>query len=274
MTRGRTRRVGETAARNQIRPRGFTLLEVLVAIAILGLGLSIILSSQVGLFGSAKRAEHLTVATNLLRCKMSEVEEDLMRQGYPFIDRTDNGDCCNGEDEPGYTCEWKIERIKLPEQSLTGPEGDGGLAGPEDTLGKITALAQSAQANPGKPPDMSSITQQLGDVTGGQGPAQMLFTSVYPTLQPILEASIRKVTVTVKWKQGKTEGTLAATQYVTDPQQGGVSGAGGAGSLGNLLGTGAPGLGGPATGAQSTPNSNPFGVSTPANARSNRGPGR
>jgi general secretion pathway protein I len=206
--------------------RAFTLLEVLVAIAILGLGLSVILSSQVGLFGSARQSEHITVATNLLRCKMSEVEVDLVKEGFPFIDRTDSGDCCDGEDTPGYTCDWKIERVKLPEPSLTG-ESDGGMGGPADALGQVAALAQSAQANPGEAPDMASLTSQLGDMGGGQGPAGMAFGLVYPTLQPILEASIRKVTVTVKWKQGKTDGTLSVTQYVTNPQQG-ATGAGGA----------------------------------------------
>ena len=54
---------------------GFTLLEVLVAIAILGLGLTVILSSQAGLFSSASRGEHLTAASNLLRCKMSRIKD-------------------------------------------------------------------------------------------------------------------------------------------------------------------------------------------------------
>lgn len=212
--------------------RAFTLLEVLVAIAILGLGLSVILSSQVGLFASARQSEHITVATNLLRCKMSEVEVDLVKEGFPFIDRTDSGDCCDGEDTPGYTCDWKIERIKLPEQSLTG-DSDGGMGGPSDTLGQIAAMAQSAQANPGSAPDLGSVTAQLNDTGGSEGLAGMAFGMVYPTLQPILEASIRKVTVTVKWKQGKTDGNLTVTQYVTDPQQGGI-GAGGAGNVNPL----------------------------------------
>jgi len=109
--------------------RGFTLLEVMVAIAILGLGLTIILSSQAGLFASAKRGQSLTVATNLARCKMSEIEVQLLKLGYQQTDQTDEGSCCGEEGELGYHCTWKIERIKLPEstQLLDGGTGDGGL---------------------------------------------------------------------------------------------------------------------------------------------------
>ena len=43
--------------------RGFTLLEVLMAVAILGLGLSVLLGAQTGLFASATRTEHISIAT-------------------------------------------------------------------------------------------------------------------------------------------------------------------------------------------------------------------
>src|SRR3954467_4429836 len=95
---------------------GFTLLEVLVAIAILGLGLTVILGSQVGLFSSASRGERIGVATNLLRCKMSELEVKLLQDGYPIGDQHDEGPCCGDDDaNEDYSCSWKIEQVKLPE---------------------------------------------------------------------------------------------------------------------------------------------------------------
>ena len=36
----------------------------------------------------------------------------------------------------------------------------------------------------------------------------------------MLEASIRKVTVTVSWKEGKQDRQLEVVQYVTNPTQG------------------------------------------------------
>ena len=54
--------------------RGFTLLEVMVALAILGLGLTVILSSQTGLLAAVGRVRGETYAQNLLRCRMTEIE--------------------------------------------------------------------------------------------------------------------------------------------------------------------------------------------------------
>ena len=45
---------------------------------------------------------------------------------------------------------------------------------------------------------------------------------VYPQLKPMLEASIRKVTVTVNWQEGLASRDLAIVQYVTRPMRGGL----------------------------------------------------
>jgi general secretion pathway protein I len=57
---------------------------------------------------------------------------------------------------------------------------------------------------------------------GGGGMASMVIGFVYPELKLMLEASIRKVIVTVHWKEGNSDRELSATQYVTSPQQGGL----------------------------------------------------
>src|ERR1700709_541867 len=104
--------------------RAFTLLEVLVAIAILGLGLTVILGSQVGLFTNASRGQHLTVATNLARCKMGELEVKLLTLGYQLTDEHDEGSCCGSDDDgnEGYRCVWKVERVTLPGLPLSGAD--------------------------------------------------------------------------------------------------------------------------------------------------------
>jgi hypothetical protein len=62
----------------------------------------------------------------------------------------------------------------------------------------------------------------LGSEEGAAGIGAMVMGLVYPDLKPMLEASIRKVTVTVAWAEGSSEKDFSVTQYVTDPQQGGL----------------------------------------------------
>lgn len=248
--------------------RGFTLLEVLVAIAILGLGLTVILGSQVGLFTNAARGQHLTIATNLARCKMGEIEVDLLKLGYQLTDVIDDGPCC-GEDDgnDGYRCAWKIERVKLPELPLN--DMDGGAPGAGDAgldLGPISLLAginQPGGKNIGDKASPKDLANTLGNAPSAGGLAPMMMSMVYPTLKPMLEASIRKVSVTVSYKEGKFDRELLVTQYVTNPQQGqldpAVAGAGGGGGIGAPGGFGAPGglLGNTGTGTS------PFGGLVP-----------
>jgi general secretion pathway protein I len=229
--------------------RGFTLLEVLVAIAILGLGLTVILGSQVGLFTNASRGEHLTAATNLARCKMSEIEAKLLTYGYQLTDETDEGPCCAGDDDANedYHCSWKIERVTLPELPLSGadgglaPAGDGGLdLGP---IGLLTGLNQPGGQSLGDKSNPTDLAKTLSNAPSPMSLAPMMMSMVYPTLKPMLEASIRKVSVTVTYKEGKFSRDLPLTQYVTNPQQGQLDpavaaqgGGSGLGALGGLLG--------------------------------------
>jgi general secretion pathway protein I len=214
-SRGGRRPSAERKRKNQ---SAFTLLEVLVAIAILGLGLTVILSSQAGLFSSASRGEHLTVASNLLRCKMSEVELEMEQKGFQLTDENDEGPCCDDESE-GYSCAWKIERVELP--PLPADSGtEGGDAGPGDAppTGPLDMLANLSQ-NPSGAMGEGGPGGMMEQLSGG-GMESMVMGFVYPSLKPMLEASIRRVTVKVTWKEGARERELEVTQFLTRPQDG------------------------------------------------------
>jgi general secretion pathway protein I len=234
--------------------RGFTLLEVLVAIAILGLGMTVLLSSQVGLFTSAQSAEHLSQAENLLRCKMSEVELDLLKNGYQLTDQHEDGECCEEEESRGYHCSWKVERVELPSPpGLGGVDGgadldpNAALGGSSDTtgLGAFGGLAALQMGGPSVAGDggLSGLAGLLGGsaMSGTQGMAPLVMSMVYPDLKPMLEASIRKVTVDIEWKEGVKKRDLSVIQYVTNPTMGGLdpNAAAGLGQAADaILGTG------------------------------------
>lgn len=220
------------------RRRGFTLLEVMVAVAILGLGLTVILSSQAGLFSTVRRVQKETFATNLARCKMSEVEVELVEDGYPIIDQRDDGECCEDYGRTDFTCEWKIESIELPqpatfaedpEDAIEDAEEDSGLEGDAlgagGPLGALSQIEQTDGAALGENPDPTDVASFMGGESpaGGGGLISMAMGLVYPDLKPMLEASIRKVTVSVKWQEGRKIRDFTIIQYITNPREGSLN---------------------------------------------------
>jgi general secretion pathway protein I len=230
------------------RSRAFTLLEIMVAVAILGLSLTVILSAQAGLYAGSAYGQRTSIATGLLRCRMAEIEERLMKLGFPEADEKDDGACCDGDLRADLKCEWKVERIELPKPDLTtmassspmgtsspgsttgggplsalmglgagatgAPGGVGALS--QMAFGSGTSLALSGDAG------ISGVASALKDGTGGgiSALAQMAMTVVYPTLKPMLEASTRKITVKVSWKEGIQNRDISVIQYVTRPMRG------------------------------------------------------
>lgn len=209
--------------------RAFTLLEIMVAIAILGLSLTVILSAQAGLYSSGAYARNISQATGLARCKMAEVEEYLLKFGYPLDSQTDEGPCCDDDTRSPMRCSWAIETVKLPEPtSLETLVGEGKFDSTFGPLGALGALGQNPstvkEAGEG---GISALADVLSASTGGQGMgsaalAPLVMGMVYPQLKPMLEASIRKVTVKVQWKEGKRAREFEIVQYVTNPMQGGL----------------------------------------------------
>jgi general secretion pathway protein I len=173
------------------------------------------------LFSSASRGEHLTVASNLLRCKMSEIELEIAQKGFSLTDENDEGPCCDDESE-GYSCAWKLERVELPplpeSSGMDGDAGTGDIPG-GGALDTLASLQTAPGAALGENPSLGSLAEQLAP-SGGGGIEGIVMGFVYPSLKPMLEASIRRVTVKVTWKEGTRERELEATQFLTRPQEG------------------------------------------------------
>jgi general secretion pathway protein I len=181
--------------------RGFTLLEVMVAVAILGLGLTAILSAQAGSFASSKYARSVSIATGLARCKMEEVEEKLRRDGFQELDENDAGPCCDDDDTSPMTCTWRIEKLELPEPKF----------GQLDLGGGLDLSTPSSEGTSGLPlPDTDGGAPDIADLMN------TALGIIYPTMQTIYQTSTRRVTVTVMWKDGSREQTIELVQWVVN----------------------------------------------------------
>jgi general secretion pathway protein I len=195
----------------------------MVAVAILGLSLTVILSAQAGLYSGGSYGQHTSIATGLARCRMTEIEERLLKLGYPEAEESDDGSCCDDGSQQEMRCSWKIERVELPQAKppQLAPTGSAGSPGPAG--GPLGALGQLALNPGGVSADggLAGLASTLKDGTGGTaGLEAFAMSMVYPTLKPMLEASIRKVTVPVKWKEGLRDRDLSIAQYLTRPMRG------------------------------------------------------
>ncbi len=248
-----------------------------MAVALFGAVVTTILSAEAGLVQGDRTAANMSQAIEIGRCRMSELEEKELKLGYPEIEEHDTSTlCCDQKEVPGYSCDWKIERVLLPQPMALGGEGGlgsilgGGLGLDAGAMGSLASGLPTTLGSPmggmmvnplgGAQLDMDAGLQNIGmslqQSFGGAGVSGLLtlvFSLVYPSLKPLLETAIRKVTVVTKWKEGSSARDFTLTQYITNPSQvgllaslmeAGVTGEGGA--VVNTGGGGTPSGGKPA----------------------------
>ena len=216
--------------------RGFSLLEVMVAIAIMALSLVVIVRITGTNVRAAAHARMITTATFLARSKLAAVEDDIITLGFTDTDQEDAGDF--GDDgHPKIRWESLIERVELP----------------TDVAQKAQEAAsdktQEAQTGPSANPMMA-----MAGMMGG-----FMSTLIEP-VRIGLQESVRRVTVKVLWDEvGRDEQSFEVVTYMTDPSKldlamgTGALGAGGATGAAGAAGAGATGAGGAAGTPATTP---------------------
>jgi general secretion pathway protein I len=206
------------------RARGFTLLEVVVALAVLAVALVAVLDINAHAVYSHIYAKKLTIATLLARSKMVDLEQKLFDEGNNADDEEDSGDF-GADGWAQYKWRSKIIVPKTnglsPEQlfgalfnlPLGGGEGDDGAGG----LGGLMSglFGAGGKTPPGGAPAAVGAAGAAGGLAGALGPmagiAQMQFTQMVDTLQ----RSVREVHLTVSWKEGsRTESIDLVTHVV------------------------------------------------------------
>ena len=192
------------------RARGFTLLEVMVALAVLALALTATSDVVGGALRNHVRARQLEVATMLARGRLAEAEARFEEEGFRDSDQTETG-TFDEEGHPEVT--WKLEAIK-PQLEL-GPDAvlkaltgvDGGVAG-------LLGLDPSAQPGGGKAGAASGPTSSLAG-SPMAGAAVAMIQQQLTALGEQLKTGLREVRLTVGWKDGKaTESFTLVTHLV------------------------------------------------------------
>ena len=172
--------------------RGFTLLEVLIALAILASALAILMGTTASTSRQAVYAMDLTTASLLAKSKMIDVEYQLMADGFSDSDKTYSGDF-RDEGRPDILWEATVRPVEIPEESK------------EQFLAQINS-------------------QLFGNQSEGALQGNAAFSAMLPTLigqmpQMInnIGSKVRRVDLVVVYPVGGGMMPLKLMQYVSDP---------------------------------------------------------
>jgi general secretion pathway protein I len=175
---------------------GFTLLEVMVALAVLAGALMAVADLSGGALRNFGYGRDLSVATLLARGKMAELEEKYEDLGFTDFDQTENG-TFSDQGQPGirWTFELKKPEGDLSPQQLLGAFlGTGGEdVGTQEMLGKLLGGAGGSGGTGGP------SSAGPGGVLGGVLQTQLTAFSEE------LKKGVRRAVLRVSWKDGKTE---------------------------------------------------------------------
>ena len=144
--------------------RGFTLLEVVVALAILGVSLTALLETQAASLNNAGRSRDLTVASLLARAKMIDIEQKQNHDGFTVNTEEDDGDFRN-EGHPEITWKARVSPIQLDLSalsSLCGSLGGGGGSKSKAFGGASVEATDCENALGGIGATVGSFTEEIG----------------------------------------------------------------------------------------------------------------
>jgi type II secretion system protein I len=170
---------------------GFTLLEVLIAVAILSISLTSLVSSQMASLRNTDYARQLSAMVFLAESQLIEIEFELKQEGgWGTDDRIFEGDFSE-EGWPDVTYHCVADMIEMPEyqQLLEAKE-----AADTDGFGGIGGY------------DMQDTGDQAFSMVG----------MVWPIIKEAIEMSIRKSSCTVRWTE--TGGGRRKAKKVADEQ--------------------------------------------------------
>ncbi len=174
--------------------RGYTLMEVLIAVALLAVVLTVVLGTQANQVQIGSTANEMGTAMLLGRAKMLEIESGLLADGFSDDEQNEKGDF-RSEGFAAFHWESRVEPVKIDDASK------------EQLLGEANSkLFGEGESGDG------------GTFTGNDA-----FASYLPMVVGLLPDYInkigeraRKVTLTITWETLRGEQQLSIVQYVSN----------------------------------------------------------
>ncbi len=219
--------------RSRLRAAGFTLLEVMIGLSLLGFALTVLIKSAAGSIFNARQAQMMGVVTDLARGKMYDLEETLIKDGFSDTGLADADETCTDykpfDDEGWPGVEWcaKVQQVELPSwdklQSMAAGSGSG--AGSGAGSGKGSGSDGGEAPSGFQNSALGGMLSMLGGGFGGGGKSSKnadskagasFIQGQYSMVQNILKVSIRKVTLYIKWQVVGSDRDMRVVAYFTN----------------------------------------------------------
>jgi prepilin-type N-terminal cleavage/methylation domain-containing protein len=206
---------------------GFTLLEVMIGLALLGLGLTVLIKSAAGSIYNTQQAHMMGVVSDLARARMYEIEEILLKDGFSDTEQHEEDKTFEAEGWPGVRYSYKVEQVELPSwdqlQELTKRQAAKAGSGGGSGSGDDSAAEQNTFENSALGGMLSGFggfggggdDKDGGDIGAAAGAS--FVQGQYTMFQQILKVSIRKVTLTVTWQVMGSDREMKVVSFFTDP---------------------------------------------------------
>lgn len=197
------------------RTRGFTLLEVLIAMSILAFAFTALLGHQSIAIQSSDYSNRVSQASFLLQSKLLDVKHKILTDSIDIYDQCDSGDFKNdGFRGKQNRYQWKVCTFKIEMQDgmaeqlterfgslLMGFSGEGMSAlGGMGGLGGLGGMGNNGGMGNGMEKAMGQIAMATGMI---------------PRFLQQLEDQIRKVRIQVSWKDQINTRKLVIERFVT-----------------------------------------------------------
>lgn len=171
---------------------GYSLLEVLVALAILATVLTVLMATQASSNQQAVFSNELTRASLLARGKMVDLEYEVTKEGFSELDQTFSGDF---REEGSEDVRWfaKVEPVQIPEGAR------------EELLAKINSQLFGGVDNEGALQGNAAFSSMLPMLIGQ-----------LPEIINRVGEKVRRVELRVEFPYGLNMHEITVTQYIVD----------------------------------------------------------
>ena len=201
---------------------GFTLLEVMISLAILAVSLVAVAGINASAIDMHAYSKRLTVATMLARSKMADLESKLMSEDLPADDSGEEGTF----EEDGFPeYRWRAEIIRPKTEDVSpaslmamagfdsgDPSKSGSASSPSPSSPTSGLMGMLGTAAGGAPQGQSTL--MAAAATGGAGLLGGAMSGQLQTMLDMLGKSVREVRLTVSWQTGKTVDQFTVVTHV------------------------------------------------------------